>query len=634
MRVSTQVLGAILGITVLSLAVFGGIAYGIARDVSQEAGTRLLAHAVEDIARHWQQQSAGRIPSRVELERLRHELGPVNTWLYLVDDGGKRMAAGYDVPLDLEFPRITERDAVSVGFMEIAAASHTWAAAPLSAPGQFIVLVSDKDTVTQPVTRTLANRLLATGLVVVWVAVWVAVLLSSAIGRRLDEKNDALSHQALHDVLTGLPNRALLKDRMQKTQQMAERNKQGFALLLMDLDRFKEVNDTLGHHVGDQLLQEFSKRIQRSTRESDTISRLGGDEFAVLLPDADEDDVRACLNRIMKYMADHHMVNEVRVDMQASIGVAYYPQHGRNPDELLQHADVAMYQAKRDNSGFAIYNPEEDSHSLRRLKLMGELRTAIEQDQLHLVFQPILDLQSGKVAAIEALSRWDHPQLGPIPPDEFIPIAEQNGLIGQVSLYVIRESSRVVREFADAGYTVRVAVNISTQCLQSSTFPGHLEQITREAGIRSDQIELEITESTLMHDLSRAEYVLGQLHGMGIVLAIDDFGTGFSSLAYLQQLPVSKLKIDRSFVMHLMQNPGDQVIIRSVISLGHHLGCKVVAEGVEDQASLDFLQEIGCDLVQGYFLGRPLSERDLRDYLSKERDAAEGAEASRTLVGI
>ena len=453
-----------------------------------------------------------------------------------------------------------------------------------------------------------------------------------AVGRDITEnkrQTAALQHQALHDALTELPNRTLLSDRIRQGILLAQREHHTMGLLVMDLDRFKDINDTLGHQYGDGILQQVSSRIRIALRESDTVARLGGDEFAVLLPNTGLDQAKSIADKLLKAIdqplsiADKLLkaidqpfdVKGQILHVGVSIGITMYPQHGEDEVTLMQRADVAMYVAKREHRGRAVYDPAADQHSLRNLALLGELRGAIERDELLLHFQPKVNLHTGEVCGVESLVRWQHPKHGLMYPDEFVPIAEQTGLIAPLSLWALKAALGVCRSNRDQGIEMDIAVNLSVRNLQDPYFPDKINELINEhCGIPS-RLRLEITETAIMADPARALEVLQRLSLMGIKLAIDDFGTGYSSLAHLKQMPVDELKIDKSFVLDMLEDESDEVIVRSIIDLAHNIGISVVAEGVENEALYHKLKDMGCDVVQGYHMSQPVDYAGLMDWL-------------------
>ncbi len=464
--------------------------------------------------------------------------------------------------------------------------------------------------------------LLVGGLAFLWLVLFRLVQVVSRQLRRELERNE---YQALHDALTGLPNRTLLFDRVDRAISEADRHGTQVGVLLLDLDRFKEVNDTLGHHNGDRLLVEVASRLRGVLRSADTLVRLGGDEFAVLVPDVDGDaDVGALARRLVEVLKRPVDIDGLSVAVGVSVGIALHPEDGTTPQVLLQRADVAMYVAKTSHLHFARYSEDADHYSPERLALLGELRHALERDELALYFQPKADTRTGRVHGLEALLRWHHPERGLIPPDVFIPLAEHTGLIDEVTPFVVEQALTECARWGAAGHDVSVSVNVSVRNLVDRGFPDRVAELLTASGVPASRLVLELTESALMTDPDTALDVLNALKAVGVVLSIDDYGSGYSSLAYLQQLPVDELKIDRQFVRQLGERDKDRAIVRSTVDLGRNLGLLVVAEGVEDQAAWDTLAEAACDVVQGYFLSRPIPAGDVLAWLDRY-DPAERA---------
>ena len=435
------------------------------------------------------------------------------------------------------------------------------------------------------------------------------------MNKQVNARQVDLEYQALHDGLTGLPNRTLLLDRLQQAIFTARREHSHLTLLIMDLDGFKEVNDTVGHQVGDSLLKEVGVRLLIAIREMDTVARLGGDEFAILLPDLSDHQATNVAAKIRHTLEEVFVVDDLRLYISASIGIASYPEHGARAQTLIQRADVAMYVAKRNKTGHAIYNPKEDQHSVGRLALMSDLRHALDIKSLHLHYQPKVNIADNTVIGVEALLRWNHPKFGMIPPDEIIPLAEQTGLIKPLTLWVLDESAKQSKEWLNNGIKLCVAVNLSVYNLQDLDFVDEVKKTLSKYELVPEYIRMEVTESTMMANPQNAVQVLTQLNEMGVKISIDDFGTGFSSLAYLKQLPVDELKIDKSFVIDMTDSDDDAVIVRSTIDLAHNLGLHVVAEGVESRDAWNILEMLGCDLAQGIYMGSPMTKSDLEIWL-------------------
>ncbi|MDQ2942591.1 MAG: EAL domain-containing protein, partial [Candidatus Dormibacteraeota bacterium] len=425
---------------------------------------------------------------------------------------------------------------------------------------------------------------------------------------------DALEYQALHDALTGLPNRSLFGDRLRQALLAARRNQKMFGVLLLDLDRFKDINDALGHDRGDSLLQEVTARLRGVLRATDTIARLGGDEFAVLTTDAKHpDDVVATARKILASLEGPFAIADQMVETGASIGIAMYPVHGDDPSTLLRRADVAMYVAKRSGGGYAVYAPEQEAQTLRRSGLAGELRRSIPQGELVLHYQPQVTLATGAIRSVEALVRWNHPREGLMPPDRFIPMAEETGIIHPLTAWVLDSALAQLCKWLDEGLDVSVSLNVSPRNIEDHSLE---EMVARALGtfkVEPQRLTLEITEGVAM--AAAAGKALHRLNEMGVRLALDDFGTGYSSLLYLMRLPVNEIKIDRSFVSALASDPDSGAIVRSAVGLGHNLGLRVVAEGLQDRAAEAVLIEAGCDAAQGFLVGRPCAEHEMTELL-------------------
>ncbi|MGA3148678.1 MAG: EAL domain-containing protein [Acidimicrobiales bacterium] len=444
-----------------------------------------------------------------------------------------------------------------------------------------------------------------------------------AMKRALDDA----THQAMHDELTGLPNRACFFDRTDQALRQAARDGSCTAVLLFDLNRFKEINDTLGHKYGDRVLREVGPRINQGLRDGDTLARLGGDEFCVLLPRIEGHGAALQVaERIISLLEEPFDIEGMTMDVAASCGIAIAPKDGDSADMLLQRSDVAMYVAKDTHEDIVIYDDELNINTRERLALLGELRTAIAKEQFVLHYQPKVTLDSGQVEGVEALIRWQHPTMGLVPPIEFISLAEHTGLIKPLTSWVLDAALRQLRCWRDEGghaalRDLSMAVNLSARSLLDDNFPSEVVAALDRWHVPAGLLELEITETTIMADPSRAHRILAELAAVGVKLTIDDFGTGYSSLAYLKNLPVNQLKIDRSFVMHMHQDLNDAVIVRSVIDLGHNLGLRTVAEGIEDARTRDELTSLGCDSGQGYLLARPMPSQEIGEWIREQGEA-------------
>ncbi len=427
-----------------------------------------------------------------------------------------------------------------------------------------------------------------------------------------------LRHQAMHDSLTDLPNRSLLYDRLDKSIDTARTQSSLVALLLMDLDRFKEVNDTFGHHFGDVLLKQVALRVKNQLRLVDMVARLGGDEFAILVNDpVDSQFVAATARRILNSLQQPFVVEGQVLEVGASIGIAMYPTHGTDGRTLMRLADVAMYAAKQAQAGYKFHSDEYESRSPEELGLVVELRRAIEHNEFELYYQPKLHLKSGLMTRAEVLIRWNHPKRGLLAPAAFIPIAERTGIIRELTDWVFDHALEQCRAWHDEGAPVHLAINISAKSLLEQSLPTKVHTWLEKWRVDPRFLKIEITESSIMADPAHALAIMSMLQSMGVRLSVDDFGTGYSSLSHLRQLPVDEIKIDKSFVMGMTTSEADAAIVRTVVDLAHNLGKQVCAEGVEDEATWLRLCDLGCDLAQGYWISRPMKGADLMKWLTE-----------------
>jgi len=433
--------------------------------------------------------------------------------------------------------------------------------------------------------------------------------------RERTRANERVAYLAYHDSLTELPNRALLNDRLQQCILTTRRENHSMAFLVIDLDGFKEVNDALGHHAGDRVLQQVAVRLRRTLRESDTVARLGGDEFALLLPTTDVDGAERTAKKVLEDLDQPYILDGRPLVVHASIGIATFPAHASNLPELMKKADAAMYLAKTNRSGYATSSAGSDRKTERRLALTGALRHAIEDEQFELDYQPIVELRTGTVLAVEALLRWQHPEQGRLMPEDFIRVAEHTGLITSLTEFSIDKALAQWRPNpGEAG--LRIAANLSPRTLHHPSLPERIHHLLAKHQAPASSLVLEITENIIISDPVRSTSVLNELHEMGVSISVDDFGTGYSSLSYLRRLPVDELKIDKSFVIG-MANGEDDALVRGIIDLAHNLRLRVIAEGVETEAVRNRLRALGCDAAQGYYIQRPAPAAEISAWMSE-----------------
>jgi len=438
--------------------------------------------------------------------------------------------------------------------------------------------------------------------------------------KHAEERIDFLAH---FDALTGLPNRAQMEDRLKYAISMAKRNKENIALMFIDLDRFKDINDTLGHSIGDGLLVLLAKRLRDMLREQDVVSRFGGDEFIVMLPGTEVRGISLVVQKLLEIIAQPYQVEHYDLNLTASVGIAIYPGDGEDLESLSKNADAAMYRAKQDGRNcFRFFTAEMQERSARNLQLVNDLRHALEREQFHVLYQPQLSLQDGRIVGAEALLRWQHPELGLVTPAEFIPVAEDSGLILPIGEWVMRHAVRQAKEWMENGSEPLVmAVNLSAVQFRHANLPDMVTRILEEEDLPPEYLELELTEGVAMNDPQSAIAMMDNLHDRGIRMSIDDFGTGYSSLSYLKKFKIYKLKIDQSFVRDISTDPEDKAIVSTIISMARNLGLKTIAEGVETAGQLSFLLEQGCDEVQGYYYSKPLPAEQFAAFMAAAKDS-------------
>jgi len=437
----------------------------------------------------------------------------------------------------------------------------------------------------------------------------------SEMSRQIHIRQSELEYRALHDGLTSLPNRTLLYDHIEHDITISERDKSSLSLLMIDLDHFKEVNDTLGHHVGDQLLIEVGIRLKALLRDVDTVARMGGDEFSVLLHGANRKQAMEIARKIFKASQLPYDINGLKLIAAASVGIAVYPEHGHDAKNLLQHADVAMYVAKQNKLGYSIYDEAQDNSNVIRFEIIADLQDALRNDELELYFQPKLDLRSRQVVGAEVLLRWQHPQYGFVSPEQIIEFSEHAGLISDLTYWITRTAISQLHLWQMKNIDINISINISAYNLKDEEFLSGMKSIIGDSSLPCDALTLEITENAMMLNPMLAVNTLSEFSQMGFNISVDDYGTGFSSLSYLSKLPIDELKIDKSFVMNMDVDTNNETIVRSTIELAHNLGLKVVAEGIETELVWNMLRSYGCDQGQGFLMSQPIPADQLEKWL-------------------
>ena len=603
MNLRIKLLVGFWALALSALTFFGFIAYDTTEQASAEKESALLRGVFANVATEIETTITKSRDMNETLTRMSAAYGD-HISITLQDDAGKVLhLVDYNKQLTHLAGRTTKE---KEGQLIDPPFYYSWVTLnipnnPLSAT----IVTELKQTPQLSFLRQMGVSLAFTALIVLWLSAWAAIYIASLIEKLNDQRN-VLQYQALHDNLTGLPNRVLLRDRLDQLFLEVSREKTPFTLFFIDLNRFKEINDTLGHHTGDELLTIVSKRISASVRKSDTVARLGGDEFAVLLRKADHYGAETVAKKISAAVEEAVTLQGKSCFISCSIGMATFPGHGADIDELFRNADAAMYRAKKSGIRYLFFNSDMTSTEPETLGLTTELRDAIRNEEISIAYQAKFDIVKGVVTGAEALARWNHPQRGFVSPVEFIECAEKSGLITPLCYLIIDHAFRDQATLTREGYGISIAINLSAYNLHD---PHLVEEITRMVSkydINPRCFVFELTESAVMTNPDQVKIALTALANMGFIISIDDFGTGYSSLVNLRRLPVTEIKIDRSFVFNLFKNADDSAIVKTTIALGRSLGINVVAEGVETQEMLDAISEFGCHQAQGYFISKPI----------------------------
>lgn len=466
--------------------------------------------------------------------------------------------------------------------------------------------------------NSIGTPLIITGIIIMWLVFWATMMLNTVINK-LKEKNISMQHMVLHDALTDLPNRFLLHDKIEDAIKHAKNNKSAFAIVIIDLKRFKEINDTLGHHVGDALLIAVSDSLQGELDESNIAARFSGDKFAILIPDINQQTFFEKINHLQNIFCKSYQLGDHKIYIDASMGVSFFPEHGSDSAKLTQRAEMSMYVAKKSGLFYSVYNPEEDTGNVENLKLGNDLRNAIANEEFELYYQPQFNASSNKCDHLEALIRWQHPEFGFIPPTQFIPFAENMGLIHQISEWVMRTAIKQCGIWHATGYKFTIAINLSAWDIQEPTLPSRIESLLEQYKVPHSSLIVEVTETDITSNIKRASIILQQLHDSGIRIALDDFGTGYSSLNHLRHFPINEVKIDRSFVSSMISNSDDLALVKAIIDLSHDLKIEVVAEGVETLEEVQVLKSYNCDRLQGYYYSKAVTPAQIISYVTEEQ---------------
>lgn len=595
----------------LLLLFFGFTAYDTAKLTSLNGEIQLLSSVTPHIAiEYGEHLNRGKIPdtSFVPAEQDgNHDV----VYLFVTNQNGETVYSPDDEDIITVFNKLNSEvfsqssSELIKGSFSFDNSNYIWSRAPV--PG-----LSDKVTLVRKAQVSHANRffkemgvsLIVAAVIMLWVASWAAMYVSMLI-EKLDEQKNILKHRSLHDVLTGLPNRALLNDRLKQLVKSNSRDHAQFAVCFIDLNRFKDVNDTLGHHIGDEILLEVSKRLQANLRKDDTVSRLGGDEFALILKNTTEESTLHICEKLLKEIEIPIHIGTHKLFISGSFGIAMFPKQSEDVQTLLRKADVAMYAAKRSGTNIELYSDRLEVFTHHKLKLMQDLREAIDHDELELYYQPKYNIRTQKVVGVEALLRWNHPEHGFIPPLDFIQVAEHSGLIYPLSSWVMKRAFSASLKLNESGNDFTIAINMSAHFIQDVKFEADIRSLIHQSGVDPSKIILELTESAMFINSAQIKELLNRITELGFRISVDDFGTGFSTLTNLRRLPISELKIDRSFVKKIVTDAEDASIVDAMIGLGGSLDIDVVAEGVETEEVLEVLQKFGCNTIQGFLISKP-----------------------------
>lgn len=622
MQLRNQLLGYFFTLILAVLLIFGWNAYRFTHDsinqIEQNLGQAYIDRFVKLLGHEYRRDTSPEILA--DLLPRPGENNVVNS--FLVDQNGNLVSGSTaQTPDWISHIAGSLKTAVPAssrqGLIHQDNHDYQWMRAAIDGTPFTLIAVRKQDSaVSNNLLQALSTRLLAIGLTVLWVAIWVALIISTVVSRKLNRQQQELVKLASHDRLTGLPNRYRARELLNKAIKQAAEKGGSVACIILDINRFKEINDALGHELGDQLLQTIAERLRNSLWQYDMVTRFGGDEFAMILKMSDENHITQVINKITDLSDDPLIINNSPLLVESTLGVATYPKDGGDADTIMRKAEVAMYSARKSGSTFDYYRPEHDPHSRQRLQLTAELQGAHEREELELHFQPQIDMGSGRIIGAEALCRWKHPQKGYVSPATFIPVAEETGIIGPMTIWVLRTSLSQCSEWIAQGHDLTVSVNLSARLLHDINLPGRIAQLLKEADFAARNLELEITETALMIDPALAVETLTLINNMGVRLSLDDFGSGYMSLSYLRNMPVDSIKIDMSFIRNMLIDEDDSTIVNTIIDLGHNLGCKVIAEGVENRDTYKALEKRKCDAVQGYYISQPLAPGDFSEWLT------------------
>ena len=628
MQLRTRLILSFSVMAFMIVSMFTVLSYQISIDAKKRTETKFLLHLLAEFEEALEPSLHKEISDINEIQNLDHLLNFVDDDEHLILEhqghihylADKQFIQANRSELDLLVNNVAQivKDDLSSGQSFVNNTYYSWVSKMVADTDYRMVLyheTMDDGAFTED--SVIWSRLIFTAAIIFWLAVWAGLFLSFWIVKKLDKKNKRLIYQATHDALTGLPNRTFMFKKLNELIDDKKNSNKQIALYIMDIDGFKVLNDTLGHTYGDELLKLIAQRLSSKDVECDFIARLGGDEFALLKSHNEGDDPQVFIQTIKDKLSCPISFSGIDYRIKGSIGVAIYPFHGNDPETIVQHAEIAMYKAKAREVSYFIYSEEDNPNSVRKLKLISELHIAVKNNDLQVYYQPKINLKNKKIYGVEALVRWNHPQLGFISPNEFIPLAEQVGLISKITDQVLYKTIQDWNKWHQMGFELHVAVNISSNEFEDPNMPLKISGYLKDWTMPASFMTLEITESLMMGDIENTLSLFQSLRDIDIKLSIDDFGTGFSSLSYLRQLPVSEIKIDRTFIMEMLRHENDLKIVNTILNLAHDLNFKVVAEGVEDLPTLQKLEKMGCDNAQGYYMARPMPADELEKWCTE-----------------
>lgn len=607
---------AFITIILLMVMIFSAVAYTSARDYTQYNG-QLLIHKNNHRLIH---QFGPQAPSLEQIQWMfPSDINTEQLYVIINSQTGEDVSDGKDTAANLMQQKVARyvqsTENKNEGTATLNGQEYLWASDTI--PNTQYSLVSayrHTENNVQKFLEFIGAPLAITLFIGLWISLWASVILTNLF-QKIEEKNTQLKHQASHDPLTQLPNRDAIARIAQQAIESAKTSNEQLIFCLIDIDALKDINDTLGHNNGDLLLSQITQRLKHTLRSSDHIGRFGGNKFAVILNHVQMTRIEIICNKLLENFEATFNIDDHDLYVRAILGIAIFPDHATDSQTLIQKAETALHKARKMALDFALYDVSLDKDTTGRLRLTHDLRNAIHNEELQLFYQPQLDVRSGTIKSVEALARWIHPEHGFIPPDTFIEIAEQTGLIQSLTDWVLRTAIEQCSRWLKMGIHLTVSVNLSARNLHDETLASQVSNLLSYWSIEPAQLCLEITETSMMTDPEHAKILLNDLDNLGVRISIDDFGTGYSSLAYLKQLPVDELKVDKSFVLNMSNDESDASIVRATISLAHDLGLEVVAEGVEDQSAQDVLQKLGCEFIQGYHIARPMPPADLMPIL-------------------